>query len=175
MTSARESLIEAMYSLLEESDIDAITVEDVLRKSGVSRGTFYRHFRDKYDVASSFFTRFLGGLETAGGRPHVESSTLTLSFMKRHRRFFTNALRGVGQNSFSESMSGVMRDIYSAAILKKRNGGFLSWEENVAVRYAVAGELDIIRSWVDSGMDTPPDELARTLASCLPAAVREWL
>ena len=43
-------IVEAADALLEEKPIEKVGVVDICRKAGVSRNTFYRHFRGKDDV-----------------------------------------------------------------------------------------------------------------------------
>lgn len=46
----RDALGDALITLMHEKPFDAITVQDVLDLAGVSRSTFYTHFRDKDDL-----------------------------------------------------------------------------------------------------------------------------
>lgn len=41
----------AFINLLKEKPFEKITVQDILEETPVSRGTFYTHFRDKYEIA----------------------------------------------------------------------------------------------------------------------------
>ena len=43
-------LAESMKQLVKKKRIDAITVAEIIQLADVSRPTFYRHFRDKYDL-----------------------------------------------------------------------------------------------------------------------------
>src|SRR5689334_1260614 len=46
----RDRLGDALVDLMQERPFDAITVQAVLDRAGVSRSTFYEHFRDKDDL-----------------------------------------------------------------------------------------------------------------------------
>lgn len=41
----------AFLTLLSRKPFDKITVQDILENTPVSRATFYKHFRDKYEIA----------------------------------------------------------------------------------------------------------------------------
>ena len=45
-----EAIQKAFFSLLEKKDFHKITASDIIKKSGVNRSTFYRHYVDKYDI-----------------------------------------------------------------------------------------------------------------------------
>ncbi|MFN7930604.1 MAG: TetR/AcrR family transcriptional regulator [Blastocatellia bacterium] len=47
---SRDALGNALIKLMYEKPFDSITVQDVLDEAGVSRSTFYTHFRDKDDL-----------------------------------------------------------------------------------------------------------------------------
>jgi AcrR family transcriptional regulator len=47
-------IFEALIQLLEEKPYRTISVEDITKKAGVARPTFYRHFASKDDVIFSF-------------------------------------------------------------------------------------------------------------------------
>jgi AcrR family transcriptional regulator len=47
---AREALIEAAHGLFVERDYDRVSTEEILERSGVSRGALYHHFPTKLDL-----------------------------------------------------------------------------------------------------------------------------
>lgn len=46
-------ICDTMISLLEEKPFTKITVQDILQRANIQRATFYRYFRDKYEVAEA--------------------------------------------------------------------------------------------------------------------------
>jgi AcrR family transcriptional regulator len=47
---AREALIGAAHGLFVERDYDRVSIEEILERSGVSRGALYHHFPTKLDL-----------------------------------------------------------------------------------------------------------------------------
>jgi AcrR family transcriptional regulator len=69
---SRDALGDAMIALMQEQPFDTITVQQVLDRAGVSRSTFYSHYRDKDDLFLSDvedFFEMLGGLLTRRNAP----------------------------------------------------------------------------------------------------------
>ena len=69
---SRDALGDAMIALMQEQLFDSITVQQVLDRAGVSRSTFYSHYRDKDDLFLSDvedFLELLGGLLTRQKAP----------------------------------------------------------------------------------------------------------
>ena len=66
----RDRLGDALISLLVKKPFDDITVQDVLDRAGVSRSTFYAHYRDKNDLflsdAEDFFESMASSLSRFG-------------------------------------------------------------------------------------------------------------
>lgn len=53
--SAKEKTLQVFETLIKKKDLSKITVEEVIELAGVSKTTFYRYFRDKYDLACKYF------------------------------------------------------------------------------------------------------------------------
>jgi AcrR family transcriptional regulator len=52
---AREALLEAALELFMERDYDEVSTEEILKRSGVSRGALYHHFPAKVDLFRAVF------------------------------------------------------------------------------------------------------------------------
>lgn len=52
---AREALVEAAHELFMERDYDQVSTEEILQRSGVSRGALYHHFPSKLDLFRAVF------------------------------------------------------------------------------------------------------------------------
>lgn len=46
----KDIILEAFNSLIEKKAFDKITVQMILDEAGIGRATFYRYFKDKYDM-----------------------------------------------------------------------------------------------------------------------------
>ncbi len=47
---AEQQITDAFFSLLDSFDFNEITVSQIIAESGINRSTFYRHYKDKYDI-----------------------------------------------------------------------------------------------------------------------------
>lgn len=57
--TAKEILAESFRELAKKKNIDKITVRDITENCGYSPATFYRQFKDKYDLIAWAYTRDL--------------------------------------------------------------------------------------------------------------------
>ena len=65
----KDRILSAFNQLASHRDFDAITVFQIAQKAGVSRATFYRHFKDKYDVMNYNYSSLL--------EKHIEQGKIT--------------------------------------------------------------------------------------------------
>ncbi|HEX8361184.1 MAG TPA: helix-turn-helix domain-containing protein [Longimicrobium sp.] len=59
----RRALGQALMRLLEERELESVTVQQVLDAAGVARATFYGHFRGKHDLLLSHFETVMEWLD----------------------------------------------------------------------------------------------------------------
>src|SRR5690349_440792 len=69
----RDRLGDALVALMQEKPFDAITVQEVLDRAGVSRSTFYVHYKDKEDLFLSDLDEFLEMMAMRLSRRREES------------------------------------------------------------------------------------------------------
>lgn len=55
MRDTRYVFAECIKQLMNHQSLDKITVTDIVEISGKTRQTFYRYFRDKYDLVNWYF------------------------------------------------------------------------------------------------------------------------
>ena len=59
--------------------LDSVTVGDIARRARVNRTTFYRHYRDKYDLLEGILTKAIEELDESMGSPESARSRFTLN------------------------------------------------------------------------------------------------
>lgn len=47
-----KSLLESAYELFEKKGSHLVSIDDIVKRAGVAKGTFYLYFKDKYDLIS---------------------------------------------------------------------------------------------------------------------------
>lgn len=50
---------QALIKLLSEQDFQQVTVQDIITKAGIARGTFYRYYLDKFDLLNRYEDQLL--------------------------------------------------------------------------------------------------------------------
>ena len=159
---SRKQLLNAACRLLEKKSFDRLTVQEVLDQSGVSRATFYRHFKDKYDLIQIFYCDRVD--EILGRFDGSNMLTLTqevYTFLLTYRSFFDNVSRFEGDNSFWNFLYVYISDFYKKTYLYNTGSHPLLPEEQYRLHYETAGTISVMKKWIRDGMLLSPEEIAR--------------
>ena len=60
----KRSIHNALKRLLKEKKFDEISVKDICKEGDLSRGTFYLHYKDKYDLAYKYQIEIMKKVQT---------------------------------------------------------------------------------------------------------------
>lgn len=174
--NARKILAESIIDLLEKDTIDNITVNMIIKKSGVARATFYKYFHDKMDLMMYIFHSFMQtNFEYSSNVSHVEIYTRSLELMKNNQKYFTNAFKSEGQNSCAAVLCDYSIKLCEASYVAGKGIDKLTFEEKMWIDFNTAGAIVIIKKWVQSGMNEPPEMIAKLIYSCMPEALRKYI
>ena len=97
-----DEIIEAFNKCIAQKSFEKITVQEICDGASVSKTTFYRHFRDKYDVMNANFSRFMGGFIEEGNCKSYRD-LIYLLLVTANARFepLRRAFEAVGYNSLN--------------------------------------------------------------------------
>ena len=91
--TAKEILAESFRELAERQRIDKITIREITDNCGYSPATFYRHFRDKYDLVAWDYSRNLSEFIGSSGYGKCEWKQMLLDaamFFQEHKTYLAN-------------------------------------------------------------------------------------
>ena len=73
-----DSIQSALVALISKKGLDSVTVRDISFLAKVNRTTFYRHYRDKYDLLESILAKAIEELDESMGPPESRRSRFPL-------------------------------------------------------------------------------------------------
>ena len=161
----RDRLGTAMMALLVEKPFDDITVQDVLGRAGVSRSTFYTHYRDKNDLflsdAEEFFEMMATALSRRGEKLDRVAPVRELFAHIAEVRPFYDALIASGrsddllqlaQGHFARGIEQRFRELARAATIPP--------QDRHAIAHALAGSLfSLLTWWIHHNMPSSTEEM----------------
>jgi AcrR family transcriptional regulator len=101
----REKLIATVLAFLDERRFDEIGVDEVLERSGVSKGSLYHHFENLNDLIEQAMARRF----TAGVEQSIEMIRETMSITTSKKDFFAG-LRAITQVVSDPERAGIRFD-----------------------------------------------------------------
>jgi AcrR family transcriptional regulator len=161
----RDRLGDALMELLVKKPFDDITVQDVLDGAGVSRSTFYAHYRDKNDLFLSDVDEFFESMATALSRFGDKSERLApvqelFAHIGEARPFYDALVESgrmpdvtqLGQEHFSRGIEQRLKEIPRASTIPP--------DRRCAIAHGLAGSLfSLLTWWIQHGMTLSPEEI----------------
>ena len=156
----RALLLQGLVKMMENHDIQDISVKELTELVDINRGTFYLHYDDIYDmlhkVEDEMFREFNEIMEQEPlGTPTLSSDGLLLEFFRfldRHRDLtFVNRLKDQ---------------------IKKRTLRFLESAQSDAnyeylCSFIITGCVGVVETWLKEATPQSPEEMAEILGAML--------
>ena len=165
----REKLARTIKEEMERAPLDKITVTQIVERAGVTRQTFYRNFKDKYDLINWYFDKLvLESFARIGVEKTVcQSLEEKFEFIKKEKVFFTEAFRSDDYNSLKEHDFELIMGFYQELITRRTHKPL---EEDIQflLEMYCRGSVYMTVKWVLSGMKQTPGEMAASLVEAMP-------
>ena len=169
----KEVILDAFNNLIEKKDFDKITVQMILDEAGVGRATFYRYFKDKYDVMNYNYMKFLeeylrsGKINTFEDFFYIMTSTGT--------EFFRNKIKifdSTGANSFHNFLYEASFNAIKLIYLMKGKTEFTKVEE-IQYKFLCHGIPSLYEEWIRGEYpDLTAKEAAKAIYDILPEPIK---
>ncbi len=167
---AKQQIIDAFRKLMDEQAFDEITVSAIIKAAGVSRATFYRNFRDKYDVMNLIFSDKFRNMFL--NNPEIDDYKHFLlqycRFLLQNKNYFIHAAEVEGQNSFLEVLFDMGMNYYCEQIRKALGVKQLSDETLFSVRLFTSGTVYMTKEWLNNGLEESPEKLSTMVYNSMP-------
>ena len=102
--TTKEILGESLHELAHKKPVDKITIREITENCGMSTGTFYNHFHDKYELIAWIYNYQMEDifLDFCEGNESCRQALFDIvTILDSDRSFYKNALlHTAGQNSF---------------------------------------------------------------------------
>lgn len=149
----RNAIADSLKELTDNKPFEKISVGEICEHCGITRKSFYYHFRDKYDLVSWIFrTEFMDKAATKEYKNLLGLLDDLVHYMYEQKSYYMAVLETSGQNSFRdtfiESFFPVL-EIYGEAFYPKCPQKMM----RSAVYFLASGLISFIKDWLNSGID----------------------
>ena len=164
----KQALADAFMELVQTTPIRKIKVADIVRTCGAARGTFYKHFADKYDlIAWVFKTKLATAVENSSEQSWVDILTSLLVCAAEYRALFQALVEDENQHLVYQAYRPV-EDYWYRVLRAHLRKDQIPVELMIAVEFTRIGMTGILGEWLAADCLTPPEELAKIIADATP-------
>ena len=171
--ATKRALAQSLKSLMAKRAFSKISVADLCENCGMSRKSFYYHFRDKYDLVHWIFqTEFIQTIRDGEYLSSWERFSQLCCYFYRERDFYRRAIQIQGQNSF--------RDCFCEAIAPAIEDMAADWMEGgrdkkFYTTFFGDAILSSILRWLSSTEPEPPERYLEHIHHVLVVGARKLL
>ena len=177
--TAKEILAESFRELAEKKKVDKITVRDIAENCGYSTTTFYRHFKDKYDLIVWEHTQYVSEImDRVGKDGYSWNQTLYegMEYYEKNKEYLANLLQHTsGYDSFIRNMAEINCNALKERVMKAAKVDKLDEETEIYIRLYCWGTTALNCEWILGEYSISPRELARMHETALPKPLHKYL
>ena len=166
-----ERIEDAVFALMETTDIPDIRVADVTRLAGISRSTFYRRFGSVDEVVKAFETDLLANMHSINsyalkarfGQSELDPTPTMIRRMEllSERRDKVVALNGPhGDPQFVHKATILMHDHFRERLADVEGPATY---RDFYLAFVLAGHHNVIQYWLEERPDVSPEVVAGLL------------
>lgn len=159
----REKILQISLKLFSEKGYEKVTVDEIVKKSGTSKGSFYQHFSAKSDI---FLVRFIEVddyyREVFRSFPvDMDATEKLFIFIRKLMRFLE-----------VEMGKDLMKVIYSSALDSKEHTYFLN--SNRSLFKIIRSLIEEAKEQNDIGTDQSVNKISQLIIQSLMGIIYHW-
>lgn len=169
------AILDGFNRLIKEHDFHKISVEMIMKEADVSRSTFYRYFKDKYEVMNANFKNVLDYYIV----PERSSNYRDLCFHlfeygQKNLKIFKRAMESTGFNSFSNFVYEYSYKMALEITKSNRNGVGFTPAEELQVDVFCNGICAVYRNMVYQRYQIDAAAAADALYEMMPESLKHY-
>lgn len=177
--TTKEILTASFQELASVKSIDKITIQDIVDNCGYSSATFYRHFKDKYDLIAWEHTRSVAEIvDQTSSDDYLWKQTLYdgARMYNDNKDYLSNLLQHTsGHDSFIRYMTEINSNALEKYILSVSGNQKLTHEEMLYVKMYCHGLVGLACEWIMGEINTTIEEIAKIYEQSIPEPLKKYL
>lgn len=169
----RRLIKDAFVELLEETDLQQITVNRLAERATINRVTFYLHFRDIPDMLEKMADEMIDDISTIFSKTSIDQISSEensweiienlLQHIAEHSNFYKNFLTSKKVPIFRDRLTMFLRERIVTTIEESGKRSQLTEivKEDILIWYETSALIGTIVSWLQNDMPYTPSFLAK--------------
>lgn len=149
--------------LLKRQPVNRITVKRICELADINRATFYKYYRDPFDLLEQIELELLQELKqyishSADGGLH-EKLALMLKQIKSNAELYITLVSENGDSKFSDRIIAACYE-YIEADIRRQFPNLTDVRQEWVYFFAAQGSSGVLKCWIEGGMAEPENEVA---------------
>ena len=170
----KAAVADALLELIRRKDADKITVKDLVEVCGISRQTFYYHFKDIYDLVEwaciEDASKALQGKKTY--ETWQEGLLQIFEAVQENRPFILNAYRCISREQMERFLYQLTYGLIRGVVEEQSRGTAISEEDKSFIaefyKYSFVG---VMLDWIRQGMTDDPQVLTGKISAAMRGSI----
>lgn len=169
----RQLIRDAFVELLQEMDIEKLSVNRIAERATINRVTFYLHYRDIPDMMDKMAEEMIGDIkeilsksianQNAGTDDDVTLLVDLLEHIASQERFYKVVLASRRTPIFTERLLKLLSELTTVIVERKGTESYLAKagiQKEIAIWYSSSALIGVIVRWLRNDMPYTPRYLA---------------
>lgn len=171
----KNALAVAFKTLMEHESYESVTIGNIADEAGISRNTFYYHFKDKAELVNWIFQKAVDSLGKQDSHTY-ERLKAEGEYIFRNKDYYQKILL----SSTSQNFISYVTD-YEQKVIRERIlflGGDLEFTEKELQRlsrFYANGMIGNLMDWARKGMENDPEPYIRMISDIISGEITKRL
>ena len=159
-----------LIGLLKRKSIDRIKVNEIIREVGTCKGTFYKYYKDKYELLVSCFNSNFYSEIIASTDSWDDFLYKCLAKFEKEPAVILNSFNSTDVNSVRYYHEELISS-YLENSLGQADSHSVNKLNKFATKMCATNYTDIILRWLSDGMEESKEDLIMYMKAALPQAI----
>lgn len=169
----RQRLISAFNQLILKTELENITVAMIADKAEVGKATFYRYFKDKYDIMNSNYKHTLDMFLDSCSN-YQELYCELFRFAQEKIRPLYRTFNSSGINSLENFIFEYSKSVVERITQENRNGAGFTEQEQLQIDVFCHGISYMYKKWTLGKYRLTPEDAAEALYRMMPETLKSY-
>lgn len=177
--STKDIFAQSLLKLSAKKSFEKISVKDIINDCGITKTTFYNHFRDKYDLAAWIYsTEAEKIMSKVDFKNYTWTNTLAdwINYSFENKNFLRNLILNTsGQDSFINYVASVNIKIMFDYIKRSQKIENLPTDIEICVKVYCYGTVCTLCEMILKDCPIPAEDFIKFLENALPEPLKRFL
>ena len=173
--NTKQLIANSLNNLLKTQSFSSITVMDIVKSCDISRTTFYKYFKDKYELSSWMYIQDIDDYLSQFDNLYAFQDQMLhcFEYLRKKESYLNKILKYDGQNSLSDFIYRYVYDVTYKRMCSTLNVKVLDEDRDTLLKIYLWGALRYFYEWIGGGMRKSPQEMAGIMIDAIPVKLQK--